>query len=303
MARNSIKSSSSERLFNVINIGIMLLLCAITLYPFLNVLAHAFNDGADSARGGITIYPRVFTLENFQTVLKNEELKSAAVITISRTIIGTFLSLTITSLAAYALSKKGLVGRSTILIYFTIPMFIGGTVVSNFIVMHQLHLLNNFLIYIIPGAFSFFNMIIMRTYFYTIPSSLEESARIDGASDFRIFIRIILPLSIPMLVALSLFVGVGHWNDFYTNLIYVYDQKLNTLQFILMRIVKEQNMMSFINDLRNYQPGKVGEQVRQMTPEAIRNATIVVTVFPIVIIYPFLQKYFIKGMMIGAVKE
>ena len=303
MSRNAIKKSTSVRLFDIFNIIFMLLLCAATLYPFLNIMAHAFNNGADSARGGVTVYPRVFTLENFQTVLKNQELKQASVITVLRTLVGTFLSILVTALAAYSLSKRDLLGRSVILVFFTIPMFIGGTVVSNFIVMHHLGLLNNFLVYIIPGAFSFFNMIIMRTYFYTIPSSLEESAKIDGASDFFIFIRIILPLSIPMLAALSLFVAVGHWNDFFTNLLYIYDQRLNTLQFLLMRIVREQNMMSFIHDLRNYQPGRLGEQVRQMTPESIRNATIVVTVFPIIIVYPFLQKYFIKGMMIGAVKE
>lgn len=189
------------------------------------------------------------------------------------------------------------------MIFFTIPMFIGGTAVSNFIIIHRLGLLNNFLVYIIPGAFSFFNMIVMRTYFYTIPSSLEESAKIDGASDFYIFTRIILPLSVPMLAALALFISVGHWNDFYTNLLYVYDQRLNTLQYILMRIVREQNMMSFLHELRNYRPGRIGEKFRQITPESIRNATIVVTVFPIIVVYPFLQKYFIKGMMIGAVKE
>ncbi len=303
MRKNALRKSTSEKLFDVFNIIIMLLLCAATLYPFLNVLAHAFNDGADSARGGITIFPRVFTLENFQTVLKNQELKQAALITVARTLIGTIISISITAMAAYALSKKDLLGRNAILIFFTIPMFIGGTVVSNFIIMHHLGLLNNFLVYIIPGAFNFFNMIVMRTYFYTIPSSLEESAKIDGASDFFILVRIILPLSTPMLAALSLFVAVGHWNDFFTNLLYVYDQRLNTLQYILMRIVREQNMMSFLHDLRNYKPGRVGEKFRQITPESIRNATIVVTVFPIIVVYPFLQKYFIKGIMIGAVKE
>lgn len=303
MARNAIRQSTGRKLFNVFNIIVMLMLCAATLYPFLNVLAHAFNDGGDSNRGGITIYPRVFTLDNFKTVFKNNEIKRAAFITVSRTVLGTILSISVTAMAAYALSKKYLIGRSFILVLFTIPMFIGGTVVSNFVIMHRLGLLNNFLVYIIPGAFNFFNMIVMRTYFYTIPSSLEESARIDGASDFRIFTGIILPLSVPMLAALALFVGVGHWNDFFTNLLYVYDQDLNTLQFILMRIVREQNMMSFLHDLRNYRPGRVGEQVRQLTPGSIRNAAIVVTVFPIIVIYPFLQKYFIKGMLIGAVKE
>jgi putative aldouronate transport system permease protein len=303
MSNNAIREKTSEKVFNVLNVIIMILLCAVTLYPFLNVLAHAFNDGADSARGGITIFPRVFTLENFQTVLKNRDLKRAGLITVSRTLLGTFLSLTVTALAAYALTKKDLIGRSAILIFFTIPMFIGGTLVSSFIIMHALGLLNNFLVYIIPGAFNFFNMIVMRTYFYTIPPSLEESAKIDGASDFRIFVQIMLPLSLPMLAALALFVGVGHWNDFFTNLLFIYDQKLNTLQFILMRIVREQNMMNFLEDLRHYKPGRTGQKFRQMTPESIRNATIVVTVFPIIVIYPFLQKYFIKGMMIGAVKE
>lgn len=303
MVIRGIKPKTSEKAFDAVNIAIMLILCAVTLYPFLNVLALAFNDGADSARGGITIYPRVFTLDNFKTVLKNEDIKQAAVVTVCRTLLGTFLSITVTAFAAYALSKKNLLGRKAILVFLTIPMFIGGTVVSNFIVMHHLGLLNNFLVYIIPGAFNFFNMIVMRTYFYTIPSSLEESAKIDGASDFRVFMQIVMPLSLPMLAAVALFVGVGHWNDFFTNLLYIYDQRLNTLQYILMRIVREQNMMSFLEDLKYYRPGRIDQKFRQITPESIRNATIVVTVFPIVVIYPFLQKYFIKGIMIGAIKE
>lgn len=298
---HAISRPMSEKVFDAFNVCAMLLLCAITLYPFLNVLAIALNEGSDSALGGITIFPRDVTIENFKTVFQNKDLLQAGVITISRTLLGTLLSLLITSLAAYALSKKKLLGRSAILVFMTIPMFIGGTLVSNFIIMHDLHLLNSFFVYIIPGAFSFFNMIIMRTYFYTIPESLEESARIDGASDVTIFFRIMLPLAMPMIAALGLFIGVGHWNDFFTNLLYITNAKLNTLQFILMRIVKSQDMSNFLDELKNYKPGMTN--LRQVTPQSIRNATTVVTVFPIIVIYPFLQKYFIKGMMIGAVKE
>jgi putative aldouronate transport system permease protein len=301
--RRRIKKYISEELFDIFNIAFMLLLCVATLYPYLNVLAHAFNKGADTARGGLTIYPRVFTLENLRTVLSNDELKQAAIISAARTLTGTLLSILITALAAYALSKRDLPGRGAILVFLTIPMFISGTAVSNFIVMHHLGLLNNFLVYIIPRAFNFFNMIIMRTYFCTIPPSLEESAEIDGASGFLVFARIILPLSLPMLAALSLFTAVGHWNDFFTNLLYIHDHRLNTLQYVLMKIVREHNMMSFINDLRIYQTGRTGEMVPQMTPESIRNAAIIVAVFPIIVVYPFLQKYFINGVIIGEVKE
>jgi putative aldouronate transport system permease protein len=300
MGRSRNLSRTSDKIFDTVNVSVMLILSAITLFPFLNVLALSFNDGTDASKGGITIFPRVFSLDNYKIVLQSDQIINAGFITISRTVTGLLISLLVTSLAAYAFSKKHLLGRSAMLIFLTIPMFIGGSVISVFIVMHDLHLLNKFWVYILPGAFNFYYMIIIRTYFGNIPASIEESSKIDGASDLSIFIRIMLPISVPCLAAIALFIGVGHWNDFYSNLLFVSKRNLQTLQFILMKIIRQQDVRSFTDMLQNFNPGEFKKM--QPTPTSVKNAAIVVTVFPIIALYPFLQRFFIKGIMIGSVK-
>ncbi len=193
----SIRRSPGEQVFNLVNIFFLCVVCFITLYPFWYVLILSLNDGRDTALGGIYFLPRKFTLANYQYVLAQRALRTAYVNTILRTVIGSTLCLMVSGLAAYSMTKKNLPGRNAVLTYFMIPMFIGGTIVSAYVITAKLGLLDNFLVYVVPGAFNFFYMIIIRTFMQGIPVSLEESAKIDGSSYYRIFFQIILPLCMP----------------------------------------------------------------------------------------------------------
>jgi putative aldouronate transport system permease protein len=302
-SRNRIRKSPGELLFDATNHLFMVVLAFITLYPFWYIGILSLNDGLDAQLGGIWFWPRMFTWSNYGYVLTNPLILNAYVITVLRTAIGSLWSLVITGIAAFALTKKHLVLRNAILTFFLIPMFIGGTVVSNYVIYAKVGLLNNFLVYIIPGGFAFFNMIIMRTYFYGLPVSMEESAKMDGASYTRIFFQIVVPLSMPIIATMLLFNGVGHWLDFYTNLVYVSKKSLWTLQYLLYKVVRE----SQTNIMTDESAAKMNQysylKRPEVTPNAIKMATLMVVTLPILFVYPFLQKYFIKGVLLGAVKE
>ena len=297
-----IKGARGERAFDVFNICFMLVLCFIMLYPFWYVLIYSFNEGRDAALGGIWFFPRKFTISNYSYVLGNPYITNAYFITISRTVLGAFIHLVITGFAAYALSKRELPGRKFIIYFYMIPMFIGGTLVSNYVVIAKLKLLNNFLMYIIPGAFGFFMMIIIRTFFEQLPEALEESAYIDGAGYITIFFRITLPLSGPIVATTVFFSAVGHWLDFYTSLIYVTKPSLQTLQFILYKIVIANETAEMMKQLSTTTMlENIGSQT-PITTQVLKMTTLVVVTFPLLFVYPFFQKYFIKGVLIGAVK-
>ena len=191
-------------------IGIfMVLFLIVTLYPILNTLAISFNDGIDSVRGGIYLWPRVFTLQNYKSVFNNQNLSQAAFISVSRTVIGTVLQVFLTAMLAYVLSRKEYMFKKQLSFIYVLTMYVGGGMIPTYVLIKKLHLLNNFLVYILPGLVSAFNMIVIRTYMNGLPDSLSESAKIDGAGDFRIFIQIILPLCKPVLATVALFVAVG----------------------------------------------------------------------------------------------
>jgi len=300
--KRQIKKSIGEMIFDIWNVLFLFLVCFITLYPFWYVLVLSFNEGRDAALGGIWFWPRVFSVDNYKFVLNNPMLKRSYFITISRTVTGACWTLFVTGLAAYSMSKRHLPGRNLILTFFMIPMFIGGTVISTYIVIAKLGLLNTFLIYIING-FNFFFMIIVRTFIYGIPSSLEESAKIDGATYFTILFRIILPLCMPVVAVILLFSGVDHWLDFYTNLIYVQKRELYTVQYLLYLVVRA-NQANVILEQAAVSGGDVSLlRAGKVTPQAIQMATLMVATLPILFVYPFLQKYFVKGVLIGAIKE
>jgi len=301
--RHRIRKSPAEHVFDAANHVFMVVLAFVTIYPFWYILILSLNDGLDAQMGGIWLWPRMFTFTNYTYVLTNPLVGNAYVITILRTVTGSLWSLVVTGIAAYAMTKKHLFLRNALLTFFLIPMFIGGTVVSNYVVYAKVGLLNNILVYVIPGGFAFFNMIIMRTYFYGLPVSMEESAKMDGASYTRIFFQIIVPLSMPIIATMLLFNGVGHWLDFYTNLIYVSRKSLWTLQYLLYKVVIE----SQTNIMTDESAAKMNQfsylKRPEVTPAAIKMATLMVVTLPILFIYPFLQKYFIKGVLLGAVKE
>ena len=285
----------------VINGFLLVLIAAVMLFPYLNVMATAFNDGADAALGGITIYPRVFTLENFKVILKDSKVIRATMISVCSVVVGTLFGLFVQFTAAYAFSKKSFPGKKLITVYLMIPMYISGGLIPSFILYSTLKMLNTFWMYVLPGMFNFYNMIMMRTYIKTIPDSLQEAAKIDGASEFTILWRIILPLSAPILATVSLWLAVGYWNDWTTPLYYIRSTRLQNLQYLLMRVLKESEMMTrMLADA--IVSGNLNNLKVTVTPEAVKAAQVVITTIPIILIYPFLQKYFIKGVMIGAVK-
>lgn len=293
------KRSKSEVFFSCLNIFILACLALSILYPLLNILALSFNDGKDAMRGGIYIWPRVWSLENYVTTLNDDRILNGYKITILRTVIGTFSTLFLTAMAAFVLRSKTLPGKSFFSIFLLVTMLFSGGTIPYYMLLKNIHLLNNFWVFVIPGLYSAWNIVIMRTFFQGISYSLEESAKLDGCNDFTVFWRIYLPLSKPVLAVIGLFSGVGHWNDWFAGAYYITDKELQPVQTILQEMLtaaqKVQELMQSGGPIQNVQ--------RAVTGESLKMATIVVSTLPIVLVYPFIQKYFASGVMIGAVKE
>ena len=294
------KDSLSRKVFNIVNILVILFLCVIMVYPYLNQMAIAFNDSLDTSVGGVTIFPRVPTLVNFKKVFENERVTTGALVSVSRTVLGTLLSLAITYCAAFALSDKNLKGRKFFNWFLSILMYISAGMIPTYILFKYLGLMNNFLVYILPATFSFYNMLIIRSYLEGLPESLEEAAKIDGANEFGIMLKVILPISMPVIATVALWVAVGQWNDWTTTLYYVTEPKLYSLQYVMMQIIKQSEAAT---QIAAQGEGAVRSDQQIMTSsESVQAAVLMVATVPILVIYPFLQKYFIGGVTLGAVK-
>lgn len=293
------KRSLGEKTFTVINTIIMVIICIVSVYPYLNQLALSFNDGMDAMSGGITIFPREFTLENYKQVFSNRDFVAAARVSVTRVILATALGLLVTYACAYGLTRKGLPYRKQLTLFLMIPGYISAGAVPAYINMRNLGLVNNFWVYILPGLFGFYNMVIIRSFLQDLPPEMEESAKIDGANDFVIMFRIIFPMSLPVVACVCLWLAVGAWNDWTTTLTYVTDRELHTLQYLMMRLVKEAEAANSMS----MQAEMAGEsQKAKVTGDTVKAATLIITTIPILCVYPFLQKYFIKGINVGAVK-
>lgn len=295
----SARSRREWSAFDVANVFVMIVVMMITLYPFLHVFALALNESSDTVKGGITIFPRKFTLENFQTIFAYGKIPQAFLISVLRTVIGTVTSVMACALVAYVLSRRDFQLRSFFSKYFAVTMYISGGLIPGFLLMRDLHLLNTFAVYILPGMVHVFNIFLIRSYMDNLPLELQESAKMDGASDFTIFWRVILPLCTPVLATVALFVAVGQWNSWFDT--YLYNSAsphLTTLQFELMQILQS-TQASAGSAPRSEE---MQQQLEQVTPDSIKMAITVVTVFPILLVYPFLQRYFVQGMTLGAVK-
>ncbi|MGO4929441.1 carbohydrate ABC transporter permease [Fundicoccus sp. Sow4_D5] len=286
--------SKDEKVFNVINVVFMIFFLAIIALPLWNIVALSFNDATDAIKGGIYFWPRAFSLESYYTVFEDPAIYKAFVISVMKTVIGVVLHTVLNALVAYGMSRKDLIGRKLYMQMGIIAMFVNGGMIPTFLLFKNLGLLNNFWVYIIPVLFSFYDMVIMMNFFRGIPYSLEESAMMDGANPMTIFIKIILPLSLPVMATIALFHGVYQWNDYMVANIYVDNRDLYPLQMLLYRIVSE-NLSPAVATGTNV--------VRNTTSQSLQLATMVVTTVPVVVIYPFLQKYFIQGMTLGGVKE
>lgn len=291
------------KLFDLLNYAILTMVAFSMIYPFIYILAYSLNDGNDSMRGALYFFPRQFTLDNYAQVFSNPRIWQAYKITLLRTVIGTVLHVLLCTLMAYALAKKSLPGRSFFAFYIFLPTIFSAGFIPYFITLQKLHLINTFWVYIIPMLFNFFHIVIIRTFLQGIPEELEESARIDGYGDFMIFVKIILPLSGPVLATISLFIGVAHWNDWFSGTYYVSDKNLIPVQTLLQQMLTEAEALSNSMQRAAQQGGQtIAANPTGFTPESLRMALLVITVFPILCVYPFLQKYFVKGVMLGSVK-
>lgn len=275
----------------------MILFVIITLYPVWNTLVIAFNNGTDSLRGGLYLWPRMWTLKNFNTVLHKKNLLVGAYVTVGRTVIGTLTALGANAILAYIVSRKHFLFKKQLSLFWVITMYVNGGLIPTFLLYKGLGLTNNFLVYIIPGMISAFYMLVIRTFMVGIPDSFEESAQLDGAGDMIIFTKIISPLCKPVYATVALFCAVGHWNSWFDAMLYNrMNSNLTTLQYELMKLLSSvTNQSTSVESMKN--------AVGTVTPTSVRAAATILTMLPIVCLYPFLQRYFVTGLTIGGVKE
>lgn len=283
--------------FNIFNFIFLSCLGIATLYPFMNLLAISLNDSLDSIKGGIYVWPRQFTLANYNALFANEHLFGAFIRSIVRTLIGTGLGILCTAMFAYALSRREFVFRRGFNIFIIVTLYVNGGIIPIYLVIREMGLVNSFWVYILPLLINGFYVILMRSYFEQLPEGLTESAKIDGASDFQTLFRIILPVSLPVIATITLFVAVLHWNMWFDNYLYnSRNQNLALLQYELMKILLDSARQV------SSQTRVDGTTVQVVMPQSIRATMTIVVTLPILFVYPFLQRYFIKGITIGAMK-
>lgn len=295
-SNNAIKRTTGERIFDVINIAIMLLLIVLTLYPMWYVLMASFSDASALARHqGLLFQPQGFSLASYKAVWSNPMIGRGYLNTLTIVIGGTVLNLFMTSLCAYVLSRRNLPYKKILSLFVLFTMYFSGGLIPRYLVVSNLGLLNTYWAILLTGLISTYNMIIMRTYFQSIPESIEESATIDGANELVVLLRIILPLSKPVVAVMVLYYGVSHWNSWFAAMIYLQKREMFPLQLILREILISNSMESMTSTS--------SAMDQEFIAETIKYATIVVATVPILCIYPFLQKHFAKGIMLGAVKS
>ncbi|MBU5593956.1 carbohydrate ABC transporter permease [Amphibacillus sp. MSJ-3] len=292
-----------KRKFTLFDIFLLILMTGviiITLYPFLNILAISLNDATDTARGGLHIFPRQFTWANYQEIFGGTaDLWSAFGMSVLRTVVGTITGIIASAMLAYTLSRRDFIFNGPISFILVLTMFISGGMIPEYMLIRNLGLMNNFLVYILPMLLNAFNVIVIRSFMDNIPIALTESAKIDGASDFTIFWKIIIPLSLPVIATVSLFLAVGQWNSWFDTYLYARgSSNLSTLQFELMKILDNTNISS--GDVTSANAEVIA---RKTNPQSIQMAITIIATVPILLVYPFLQRYFVTGLTLGAVKS
>lgn len=299
------KLSFEDKILQVFIYSFLIVLGFVTMYPFWNSIVISFNSGADTAMGGITFWPREFTLDNYKIVFEDSRLTNAFMISILRTIVGTFVSIFFTALLAYGMTKKKLIGKKYMMIFFVITMYFSGGLIPTFLTIRGLGLLDTFWVFIIPTIINVWNMIVFRTFFNGLPNELEESAKLDGCSDFGVFFRIVIPVSGPVIATLSLFTAVFHWNDWFFPSIYITDADLIPIQTLLQQIMNSNIMSDQMAQAAQGNAIALERMANQqsITTKSLTMATMMVATIPIVLVYPFIQKHFVKGVLIGSLKD
>ncbi|MDQ0230751.1 carbohydrate ABC transporter permease [Metabacillus malikii] len=295
------KVFSKDFLFDFLNYTLLIVIMVVTLYPFLNVLAISLNDSTDTVRGGIHIWPREFTFNNYLEIAKYDNLVTGFTNSVLRTVIGTALGVFAQAMVAFTLSRADFQGRKFVSTFIVLTMYFSGGLIPGYMLIRDLGLMNSFWVYVLPGLISAFNIIIIRSFMDGIPYSLQESAKMDGANDFTIFYRVILPLCKPVLATIALFVAVGQWNSWFDTYLYnSMNEGLTTLQYELMKILDNTTVGGNV-DASQMKPNEA--QRNHVSPDSIKMAITMVTVIPIMMVYPFVQRFFIQGMTLGAVKQ
>ncbi|GIP37678.1 ABC transporter permease [Paenibacillus sp. J31TS4] len=293
---SGIRTSLGEKIFSFLNYTLFVFLALITIFPFLNLLAKSMSGEAAVVSGKVTLYPIDFQLGTYLYVMKDDMFLNSLKVSVMVTVIGTALALFMTALAAYPLSKPRLRGRKGFILMYIFTMLFSGGLVPTYLLMQNLHLVNKMPVLFLPAMISVFNMLIIKNYFESLPDSLEESAKLDGASNLAILFRITVPLSMPVFATIALFYAVHFWNDFFTSMIYINDPKLKPMQLYLKELLVSSSD-SFLQENKN------PDSALNATPQSIQAASILLATIPIVVVYPFLQKYFVKGVLVGSVKE
>jgi putative aldouronate transport system permease protein len=300
------RTNISNLVFDIIIYLVLLFVVIVTVYPFWNTIAISLNDGLDSLKGGIKLWPRKFTWKNYADLFQTDRIFNAGIISVTRTVIQTVLSVFCTSLLAYALSRKEFVLRRYLTTIIVISMYVNAGLIPGYMLIKRLHLLGKYAVYIVPCLVDVFNFILVRTYINGLPDSFVESARIDGANEFRIFMQIIMPLIVPSIAMICLFTAVGAWNSWFDTYLYCSNKpKLHSLQYVLMSFLQQsQNQSTNANDANSMAlAAGAGSTASKSTPISIRSSITMVATLPILVVYPFVQKYFVVGMTIGGVKE
>jgi putative aldouronate transport system permease protein len=299
-------SKIENTVFHTLNTLFLLLISFITLYPFWNTIAVSFNDAKDTMRGGITFLPRKFSMFNYEVIFQTGAIPHAFFISVARTVINMATSVFFTAMIAFVLSRNEFLLRKPFTFILILSMYVNAGLIPTYFLMLKLGLINSFWVYVVPGIVNAFNFVVMRTYIRTLPESIIESARLDGYGDFYIFVRIVLPLCLPVLATIGLFVAVGAWNSWFDTMIYNSGRvELHTLQYKLMEYLQSsQSTGRSAGDAGAMAlAAQAGAGSSMVTPMSIRAAITVIAAVPILFIYPFLQRYFVVGLNVGGVKE
>lgn len=294
--------SLSDKIVIVVIYVLLSLLAFSALYPFWNAIAVSLNVGVDTAKGGITFWPRQFTWENYEIILQDSRLINGFLVSVARVLVGTVSSIFMTALLAFGMTRTYLIGRSYYMVFFIFTMYFSGGLIPGYLLIRSLGMMDSFLVFIIPSLISVWNMIIFRTFFKTLPAGLEESANIDGCSTWGVFFRIILPLSGPVIATLALLTAVGHWNDWFLPSIYITNEKLLPIQTILRQTLNA-NIVTGQSAVLDSASAALLQKTKQITSKSLTMAMMIVVTMPIILVYPFLQKYFVKGVLVGSLKE
>ena len=297
--RNRISRAHSDRIFDIVNLFVMLVLLVVFVWPLWFVVIASFSNPNEVWMGNVVLWPKGFTLVSYETLLEYKRIWVGYGNTLFYTVVGTLVNLVMTVCGAYPLSRKDFMPRHFFMFLFMLTMYFGGGLIPTYLVVNGLGLVDTRWAMIIPGAVSIYNIIITRTYFMnSIPPSLQEAATLDGANSFQYLMRVVLPLSKPIMAVIGLYYAVGHWNDFYTALIYLYKEELMPLQSFLRDMLMSTKLT--LNNLSGLDTATV--ELKTHLAQTLKYSVIIVSTVPVLCIYPFIQKYFVKGVMVGSVK-